>query len=86
MAAFTRKDEHIDQELTQALPRVLIVSRRTVRKEKFVDFVGEYHLDLVVRLSRAVPIIVPRTAGIVAMLDAFEPFHGLVLCEGEDID
>jgi hypothetical protein len=34
--------------LSRVLPRVLIVSRRTVRKNKFVDFVGELFL-----LSRA---------------------------------
>lgn len=28
-------------ELSMILPRVLIVSRRTVRKNKFVDFVGK---------------------------------------------
>lgn len=29
-------------DLSLVLPRVLIVSRRTVRKNKFVDFVGEF--------------------------------------------
>lgn len=41
-------------ELSKVLPRVLIVSRRTVRKNKFVNFVGEtgpLHLS-------AVPFIV----------------------------
>ncbi|VAH56289.1 unnamed protein product [Triticum turgidum subsp. durum] len=70
---------------SRILPRVLIVSRRTVRKNKFVDFVGEYHLDLVVGYG-AVPVIVPRVAGLHAMLDSFEPIHGVLLCEGEDID
>ena len=42
-------------ELCEALPRVLIVSRRTLRKNKFVDFVGQlrplshYGLDSRVR-------------------------------------
>jgi gamma-glutamyl-gamma-aminobutyrate hydrolase PuuD len=66
-------------------PRVLIVSRRTVRKNKFVDFVGEYHLDLIVGYG-AVPVIVPRVAGVDALLDSFEPIHGVLLCEGEDVD
>ncbi|KAF7027400.1 hypothetical protein CFC21_039447 [Triticum aestivum] len=70
---------------SRILPRVLIVSRRTVRKNKFVDFVGEYHLDLVVGYG-AVPVIVPRVTGVHAMLDSFEPIHGVLLCEGEDID
>lgn len=72
-------------ELASVLPRVLIVSRRTVRKNKFVDFVGEYHLDLIVKYG-AVPVIVPRVDGLASMLDSFEPIHGVLLCEGEDID
>ncbi|PKA59309.1 hypothetical protein AXF42_Ash001403 [Apostasia shenzhenica] len=72
-------------ELSAFLPRVLIVSRRCVRKNKFVDFVGEYHLDLIVGYG-AVPVIVPRVAGVHLLLDSFEPIHGVLLCEGEDID
>ncbi|XP_044974603.1 putative glutamine amidotransferase GAT1_2.1 [Hordeum vulgare subsp. vulgare] len=76
---------HLLPSTDRVLPRVLIVSRRTVRKNKFVDFVGEYHLDLVVGYGAA-PVIVPRVAGVHAMLDSFEPIHGVLLCEGEDID
>ncbi|CAA2996593.1 glutamine amidotransferase [Olea europaea subsp. europaea] len=72
-------------DLSVILPRVLIVSRRTVRKNKFVDFVGEYHLDLIVSYG-AVPVIVPRVTGVHMLLDSFEPIHGVLLCEGEDID
>ncbi|KAF6158272.1 hypothetical protein GIB67_001343, partial [Kingdonia uniflora] len=72
-------------DLSMILPRVLIVSRRTVRKNKFVDFVGEYHLDLIVGYG-AVPVIVPRVTGVHMLLDSFEPIHGVLLCEGEDID
>ncbi|KAL2650670.1 hypothetical protein R1flu_018798 [Riccia fluitans] len=71
--------------IAAVLPRVLVVSRRTVRKNKFVDFVGEYHLDLIVRYG-AVPVIVPRVSGLHSLLDSFEPIHGVLLCEGEDID
>ncbi|KAG2323845.1 hypothetical protein Bca4012_038112 [Brassica carinata] len=70
---------------SKILPRVLIVSRRTLRKNKFVDFVGEYHLDLIVS-NGAVPVIVPRVSGIHSMLQSFEPVHGVLLCEGEDVD
>ncbi|CAN6445935.1 unnamed protein product [Victoria cruziana] len=73
------------KELSMVLPRVLIVSRRCVRKNKFVDFVGEYHLDLIVNYG-AVPVIVPRVAGIHMLLESFEPIHGVLLCEGEDVD
>ncbi|XVF81893.1 hypothetical protein PTKIN_Ptkin15bG0192500 [Pterospermum kingtungense] len=66
-------------------PRVLIVSRRTVRKNKFVDFVGEYHLELIVG-NGGVPVIVPRVSGVDNLLDSFEPIHGVLLREEEDID
>ncbi|XP_057980573.1 putative glutamine amidotransferase GAT1_2.1 [Malania oleifera] len=72
-------------DLSVILPRVLIVSRRTVRKNKFVDFVGEYHLDLIVGYGAA-PVIAPRVSGVHMLLDSFEPIHGVLLCEGEDID
>ncbi|GAV69148.1 Peptidase_C26 domain-containing protein [Cephalotus follicularis] len=72
-------------DLSMILPRVLIVSRRTLRKNKFVDFVGEYHLDLIVSYG-AVPVIVPRVSGVHMLLESFEPIHGVLLCEGEDID
>ncbi|XP_068326463.1 putative glutamine amidotransferase GAT1_2.1 [Pyrus communis] len=74
-----------NSDLSTVLPRVLIVSRRTVRKNKFVDFVGEYHLDLIVSYG-AVPFIVPRVSGVHMLLQSFEPIHGVLLCEGEDID
>ncbi|XVE92605.1 hypothetical protein REPUB_Repub01dG0112700 [Reevesia pubescens] len=72
-------------DISMILPRVLIVSRRTVRKNKFVDFVGEYHLDLIISYG-AVPVIVPRVNGVHMLLRSFEPIHGVLLCEGEDID
>ncbi|KAM5576506.1 putative glutamine amidotransferase [Rosa sericea] len=75
----------MSSDLSVILPRVLIVSRRTVRKNKFVDFVGEYHLDLIIRYG-AVPVIVPRVNGVHMLLESFEPIHGVLLCEGEDID
>ncbi|XP_061337372.1 LOW QUALITY PROTEIN: putative glutamine amidotransferase GAT1_2.1 [Gastrolobium bilobum] len=75
----------MSSHISLILPRVLIVSRRTIRKNKFVDFVGEYHLDLIVSYG-AVPVIVPRVSGVHMLLNSFEPIHGVLLCEGEDID
>ncbi|KAE8663875.1 putative serine/threonine-protein kinase [Hibiscus syriacus] len=46
---------------------------------------GEYHLDLIVAYG-AVPVIVPRVRGVHNLLDGYEPIHGVLLCEGEDID
>ncbi|KAF2317806.1 hypothetical protein GH714_041120 [Hevea brasiliensis] len=74
-----------NSDLSMIRPRVLIVSRRTVRKNKFVDFVGEFHQDLIVNYG-AVPVIVPRVSGVHMLLESFQPIHGVVLCEGEDID
>lgn len=34
--------EKVSSDLSTIMPRVLIVSRRTVRKNKFVDFVGSF--------------------------------------------
>ncbi|KAH9321333.1 hypothetical protein KI387_015972, partial [Taxus chinensis] len=63
--------------------------------ERLADFIpnlvlseiiqGEYHLDLIVKYG-AVPVIVPRVSGVEQMLDSFEPIHGVLLCEGEDVD
>ncbi|KAK4755165.1 hypothetical protein SAY87_008922 [Trapa incisa] len=72
-------------DLSTILPRILIVSGRSVRKNKFVDFVGEYYLDLIVGYG-AVPVIVPRVNGVHMLLESFEPVQGILLCEGEDID
>ena len=65
-------------------PRIQVVSRRYERKNKWVDFVGEYHLELILRFG-GVPIILPRLSGTAKILDQFEPMHGLLIVEGEDV-
>lgn len=45
---------------------------------------GEYHLDLLAKY-KALPIIVPRVADVLPLLDSLHPIHGLLLTEGEDI-
>ncbi|XP_062224643.1 putative glutamine amidotransferase GAT1_2.1 [Phragmites australis] len=67
------------------LSRVLIFSSRTVCKNKFVDFIRDYHLDLIVGYG-TVPVIVSRVAGVHTLLDSFKPIHGVLLREGDDID
>ena len=32
-------------------PVVLVVTRRTIRKNKFIDYVGEFHLELLIRAA-----------------------------------
>eukprot|EP00287_Rhodomonas_sp_CCMP768_P027754 CAMPEP_0202853074 /NCGR_PEP_ID=MMETSP1389-20130828/90296_1 /ASSEMBLY_ACC=CAM_ASM_000865 /TAXON_ID=302021 /ORGANISM="Rhodomonas sp., Strain CCMP768" /LENGTH=454 /DNA_ID=CAMNT_0049531613 /DNA_START=104 /DNA_END=1468 /DNA_ORIENTATION=+ len=55
-------------------PRILVVSRRHVRKGKYVDFVGEYHIDLLQEFGAA-PILVPRTTKTLNQLDAVGEYH-----------
>lgn len=67
-------------------PVVLVGARRTTRKNKFIDYVGEFHLELLVRL-RILPVIVPVVAGTETCLPQYmETMDGLLLVEGEDIE
>ena len=54
------------------------------RKNKFVDFVGEYHLDLIQEFGGA-PILVPRTVRTLQSLLEYLPMDGLLVVEGNDI-
>jgi gamma-glutamyl-gamma-aminobutyrate hydrolase PuuD len=66
-------------------PAVLVVTRRTTRKNKFIDYVAEAHLKLLVRLKMQ-PVMVPVVDGARACLPGYlENMQGLLLVEGEDI-
>jgi len=66
-------------------PSVLVVTRRTARKNKYIDYVGEFHLALLIRLG-ILPIMVPVVEGAPAYLpDYMSNMKGLLLVEGEDI-
>lgn len=68
-----------------APPVILMVGRRHVRKNKLVDFAGEYHLDLLVGHG-ALPLIYPRVLGMAEWVRVVLPFvDGLLLVEGEDL-
>jgi len=68
------------------LPVVLAVTRRIVRKNKYVDFLGEYHLRLLIRLG-ILPVMVPVVEGTLACLPYYmERMEGLLLVEGPDIE
>lgn len=67
-----------------AAPRILVTCRRFLRKNKWVDILGEQHLDLILRHG-GVPILIPRVRGTLGVLDAYEPADGLLVAEGEDI-
>mmetsp|Transcript_31234 Transcript_31234/g.70277 ORF Transcript_31234/g.70277 Transcript_31234/m.70277 type:complete len:402 (-) Transcript_31234:183-1388(-) len=67
-------------------PRIVIVSRRHLRKNKQVDFVGEYHIDLLQRYG-AVPILIPRTTATTQQLEAYlvGGIDGVLVVEGNDL-
>eukprot|EP00923_Selenidium_pygospionis_P019455 GHVN01034059.1.p1 GENE.GHVN01034059.1~~GHVN01034059.1.p1 ORF type:complete len:1165 (+),score=226.73 GHVN01034059.1:3662-7156(+) len=69
---------------TPGYPRILLVARRHLRKNKYVDFVGEYHLDLIQQFGGA-PVILPRTEMTYRALDEYLPMDGYMIVEGEDL-
>ena len=67
-------------------PVVLVVANRDTRKNKLIDYVGEFHLELLVRCG-ALPVIVPVVPGTVRCLAQYtERMDGLLLVEGDDVD
>jgi gamma-glutamyl-gamma-aminobutyrate hydrolase PuuD len=67
-------------------PVVVVVSRQTQRKKKIIDYVGELHLELLIKLG-TMPMIVPVVEGTPACLAQYtERFDGLLLVEGEDVE
>src|SRR5690349_14316796 len=67
-------------------PRVVVTTRRTIRKNKYVDYVGEFHLELLVKLG-LLPVMVPMVEGTEFCLGQYEQYmSGLLLTEGEDVD
>jgi gamma-glutamyl-gamma-aminobutyrate hydrolase PuuD len=67
-------------------PSVLVVTRRTVRKHKYIDYVGEFHLALLIRVG-ILPVMVPVVEGAFACLPEYTAdMKGLLLVEGEDIE
>ena len=67
-------------------PRVLVVTRRTTRKNKYIDYVAEAHLRQLVRLG-TLPVMVPVVDGAAALLSEYMAgMRGLLLVEGEDIE
>jgi gamma-glutamyl-gamma-aminobutyrate hydrolase PuuD len=66
-------------------PQVLVVANRIIRKDKLIDYVGEFHLDLLVQLG-TFPVIVPVIDGILPCLPKYaESMAGLLLVEGDDV-
>jgi gamma-glutamyl-gamma-aminobutyrate hydrolase PuuD len=67
-------------------PAVVVVTRRTTRKNKYIDYVGEYHLELLIRM-RIFPQMVPVVEGTPSLLPQYmQGMKGLLLVEGEDVE
>lgn len=67
-------------------PAVLVVTRRTIRKHRNIDYVGELHLEMLIRL-RLLPVMVPVVEGTLACLPQYiGPMQGLLIVEGEDVE
>lgn len=67
-------------------PIVLVTTRRTVRKHKYIDYVGELHLQLLMRLG-TLPVMIPVVEGTLDCLPQYKKeMRGLLLVEGEDIE
>jgi gamma-glutamyl-gamma-aminobutyrate hydrolase PuuD len=66
--------------------RVLVVTRRTTRKSRLIEYVGEAHLENLLEAG-LLPVIVPVAPGTLACLAEYSRgMRGLLLVEGEDIE
>lgn len=66
--------------------KVLVTTRRTTRGIRYIEYVGELHLQLLLRL-KICPLIVPIVPGVVGFLPEYiRQMDGLLLVEGEDIE
>jgi gamma-glutamyl-gamma-aminobutyrate hydrolase PuuD len=67
-------------------PVVIVVTRRTARRTRYIEYVGETHLELLLKL-KTLPLIVPSVRGALPLLPEYrERMRGLLLVEGEDIE
>lgn len=65
---------------------VVVVANQDTRKNKLIDYVGEFHLDLLVQLG-TLPVIVPVVEGTLDCLAQYmERMDGLLLVEGDDVE
>ena len=69
-----------------ARPRVLVTTRRTSRKNRLIDYVGEAHLENLLGAG-LLPVMVPVARGTLGCLGEYSrQMQGLLLVEGEDIE
>lgn len=67
-------------------PSVVVVTRRTPRKGKYIDYVSEAHLALLIQL-KMLPVMVPVVEGTLSCLSQYmSDMSGLLIVEGEDVE
>jgi gamma-glutamyl-gamma-aminobutyrate hydrolase PuuD len=67
-------------------PVVVVTTRQTMRGPRYIEYVGELHLDLLLRLG-TLPMVMPVVKGALKCLRQYtEEMSGLLLVEGEDIE
>jgi len=67
-------------------PSVAVVTRRTTRKHRYIDYVGEAHLELLIQVG-LLPTMIPVVPGTpLCLADYMKSMRGLIIAEGEDIE
>jgi gamma-glutamyl-gamma-aminobutyrate hydrolase PuuD len=67
------------------MEKVIIVSRRLIRKNKLVDWVSEVYLELMVQ-NGIMPLIVPVANGTLSIINQYlSDYDGLLMMEGGDL-
>jgi gamma-glutamyl-gamma-aminobutyrate hydrolase PuuD len=67
-------------------PVVLVAANRTTRKDKLIDYVGEFHLELLIQFG-ILPVIVPVASGTLPCLPQYmKNMDGLLVVEGDDVE
>jgi gamma-glutamyl-gamma-aminobutyrate hydrolase PuuD len=67
-------------------PSVAVVTRRTARKHRYIDYVGEAHLELLIQVG-LLPMMIPVVPAAPACVpDYMTNMRGLLIAEGEDIE
>lgn len=70
------------------MPRaqVLVVTRRTTRKNRYIEYVGESHVENLMQ-AELLPVMIPVAAGTLSFLAQYtREMKGLLLVEGEDVE
>ncbi|HEY4579533.1 MAG TPA: gamma-glutamyl-gamma-aminobutyrate hydrolase family protein, partial [Candidatus Acidoferrales bacterium] len=67
-------------------PPVLVVPRRTTRKNRYIEYAGESHLENLIQAG-LLPVMIPVAPGTLSCLPQYSRgMDGLLLVEGEDVE